>query len=115
MRPGERVVLGLALAVLLAMTGCAQRHFSLGNKALGFADITSFQTESAATIRAVGFLNLGHGTNLTLVVMGMIYSALTYRKLKPWEMAAIPLCVIAAIVPQVRILLPGTALAGITP
>lgn len=87
---------------------------SLGNRALGFADITSFQEESAATIRAVGFLNLGHGTNLTLVVMGMIYSALTYRKLKPWEMAAIPLCVIAAIVPQVRILLPGTALAGIT-
>ncbi|MBL8047710.1 MAG: hypothetical protein JNJ45_03410 [Chthonomonas sp.] len=79
----------------------------LGNRILGFADIGSFAAEAGGTVRGIGAMQLGHGTTLYLVAAILIGGNLLYRNLKWYEVVLVPILLVAAFLPQVRVLLLG--------
>lgn len=85
----------------------------IGNRVMDFSDIGSFAQESGGTIRAIGMLGLGHGTNLYLAAVMMVGGWLCYRNLKWWEVLLIPVLLVATIIPQVRVLLPAILITAL--
>lgn len=106
----------IALVTLSAIVAIGQMVgigplVDLGNRILGFTEIGAFAQEG--TIRGIGTMQFGHGTTLSLVAAILIGANLLYRNLKWWEIMLVPLLLVAAILPQVRILLPGLGITMI--
>jgi len=106
---GKVVIAVASLSSLVAIGQLAGigLFIRFGNNIMSFAEVTAFGGESDTTIRAVGTLPFGHGTSVCLVAVLLIAGQLTRRNLKFYELVLIPILLVGAIAPQVRIMLPG--------